>query len=45
MHREGHINGNTFMYLLSKRLNTAGVTVSPCMYIQNGAADFFSAPA
>lgn len=26
-------NGNTFMFLLSKRLNTAGVTVSPCMYV------------
>lgn len=30
------------MFLLSKRLNTAGVTVSPCMYIQNSAAASFS---
>lgn len=34
------------MFLLSKRLNTAGVTLSPCMYIHNGAADlFFRAPS
>lgn len=34
-----HFNGNTFMFLLNKILNTAGVTVSPCMYIQSSAAD------
>lgn len=27
------------MFLLNKVLNTAGVTVSPCMYIQSSAAD------
>lgn len=34
-------NFNTFMILLSKRLNTAGVPLFPCTSIYGGATDFF----